>query len=595
MNKENRVLSVRDLEVKFQVRSNILTAIRKVSFDVYDGEILAIVGESGSGKSVVTKTFTGMLEANGWISQGSIVYRPTQEAIEDPKAYFKSAVDLVNLQKPLISDDVVKFVSKRNNKVVKKLLNKIKEYKTYNPITLDESEDKGITEGLYTETIAKNIATNEQKLQDAKNKLAIWKEKIEFAGNNRVFKKIALLENEIKELEFVRTIIDSKEVRNQAIANVFEEINLINQDTAKVRPLSMSERMKVKKIIKHVETFIETKVAFDEETKLMIKQYFKKRYTLTRFESELKDLVNEIIENNSINEEHFNNILLDWKKIEHSSLVNKLRAAKEIRQLRGKTIATIFQDPMTSLNPLLTVGFQISEVLRKQLGMSKKEAKAEAIELLRKVGIPNPEKRYNDIPGRYSGGMRQRVVIAIALACRPKVLICDEPTTALDVTIQAQILKLIKDLQKEYNFSVIFITHDLGVVASISDRIAVMYAGQVIEIGTSKDIFEDAKHPYTWALLSSLPQLGTKGTDLYSIAGTPPSLFNGIEGDAFAPRNDYALELDYIHEPPMFKVSETHYAKTWLLDKRAPKVKRPEQLNNLKQIIQDSAKKTTKE
>ena len=253
----------------------------------------------------------------------------------------------------------------------------------------------------------------------------------------------------------------------------------------------------------------------------------------------------------------------------------KFRTNDEWRHIRGKRIATIFQDPMTSLNPLRKIGSQIAEVVTLHRGMNKADAKAEAIRLLQKVGIPNAEQRYYDYPFQYSGGMRQRVVIAIALACAPDILICDEPTTALDVTIQAQILNLIKELKKEFGFTVLFITHDLGVVAEVADRVAVMYAGQIIEYGTVNDIYYDPKHPYTWALLSSLPQLGEKGETLYSIPGTPPSLFNEIKGDAFAPRNPYAMEIDFVKEPPMFKVSETHYAKTWLLDPRAPKVERP--------------------
>lgn len=259
----------------------------------------------------------------------------------------------------------------------------------------------------------------------------------------------------------------------------------------------------------------------------------------------------------------------------------KIHSIPNWLKIRGSRIATIFQDPMTSLNPLLRIGSQISEVLMLHRGMSKEEAEKEAISLLEKVGIKDAEKRLNDYPFQYSGGMRQRVVIAIALACAPDILICDEPTTALDVTIQAQILNLIIELKKEYGFTVVFITHDLGVVAEIADRVAVMYAGQIVEYGTADDIFYHSKHPYTWSLLSSLPQLGEKGENLYSIIGTPPSLFNKIEGDAFAPRNPYALEIDFVKEPPMFKVSETHYAKTWLLDPRAPKVERPKILEEI--------------
>ena len=254
---------------------------------------------------------------------------------------------------------------------------------------------------------------------------------------------------------------------------------------------------------------------------------------------------------------------------------------KDWENIRGKEIATIFQDPMTSLNPIRTIGSQIAEVIIKHRGKTPKEAKQLAIELMEKTGIPNAAQRYDEYPFQYSGGMRQRIVIAIALACRPKILICDEPTTALDVTIQAQILDLIKDLQKEYGFTTIFITHDLGVVASIADRVAVMYAGQIIEIGKSEEIFYNPKHPYTWSLLSSLPQLSEKGEELYYVPGTPPSLYKEIAGDAFAFRSLYAMEIDFKAEPPMFEVSPTHFAKTWLLDPRAPKVDTPEKIKQL--------------
>ena len=265
----------------------------------------------------------------------------------------------------------------------------------------------------------------------------------------------------------------------------------------------------------------------------------------------------------------------------HGQDIAKFTTNAEWQPIRGKKIATIFQDPMTSLNPLLTIGFQISEVLRLHHGLSKKEAKAEAIRLLKKVRIPNAESRYNDYPFQYSGGMRQRVVIAIALACRPEILICDEPTTALDVTVQAQILSLIKELQEEYHWTTIFITHDLGVVANVADRIAVMYGGQVVEYGTVEDVFYRPAHPYTWALLCSLPQLGTKDEPLSYIKGNPPSFSGEIIGDAFAPRNVYAMNIDFVKEPPMFQISETHMAKTWLLDPRAPKVQKPKVIEEL--------------
>ncbi|MBR4122327.1 MAG: ABC transporter ATP-binding protein [Erysipelotrichaceae bacterium] len=259
----------------------------------------------------------------------------------------------------------------------------------------------------------------------------------------------------------------------------------------------------------------------------------------------------------------------------------KVKFTEDWQQIRGARIATVFQDPMTSLNPVITIGQQIMTVILKHQKCSNAEARERTIDIMRKVGIPDPESRFDDYPFEYSGGMRQRIVIAIALSCQPKILICDEPTTALDVTIQAQIIRLIKDLQKELGFTTVFITHDLGVVANIAERVAVLYGGQIIELGTVEDVFYDPRHPYTWALLSSLPQLSEKGTDLFSIPGTPPSLYNKIVGDAFAPRSQYAMAIDLKEEPPMFQVSDTHFAKTWLLDPRAPKVEIPKNIQNL--------------
>ncbi len=252
-----------------------------------------------------------------------------------------------------------------------------------------------------------------------------------------------------------------------------------------------------------------------------------------------------------------------------------VKREKDWLKIRGHEIAMIMQDPMTSLSPLKTIGVQIMEAVLLHQKVGRAEAKKRTIRYLSDVGIQEPEKRFNQYPHEFSGGMRQRVVIAIAIACNPRILICDEPTTALDVTIQAQILDLIKELQHKYRLSVILITHDLGVVANIADRVAVMYAGDIIEIGTCEEIFYDPKHPYTWALLSSLPQVGVKGTDLFSIPGTPPNLYTEVKGDAFAPRNPQALKIDFVKKPPYFEVSPTHKAKTWLLDSRAPKVSPP--------------------
>ena len=261
--------------------------------------------------------------------------------------------------------------------------------------------------------------------------------------------------------------------------------------------------------------------------------------------------------------------------------LTKFKTEKEWLTVRGKQIAMVLQDPMTSLNPLKTIGAQIVEAIELHQGLHGEAAHREMISVLTDVGINNPERRAKQYPHEFSGGMRQRVVIAIAVACRPQILICDEPTTALDVTIQAQILGLIRDLKEKYNLTTVYITHDLGVVANVADRIAVMYAGDIVEIGLCEEVFYKSKHPYTWALLSSLPQLGVKGEPLYSIHGTPPNLFYEVKGDAFAPRNPKALKIDFVKRPPYFDVSPTHKARTWLLDPRAPKIDPPEAVMKL--------------
>ena len=248
------------------------------------------------------------------------------------------------------------------------------------------------------------------------------------------------------------------------------------------------------------------------------------------------------------------------------------------REIRGKRIAMVFQDPMTSLDPTMNIKKQLTEGMKQHLKLSKEELDKRALELLEQVGITNPEAVLKQYPHQLSGGMRQRVVIAIALSCNPEILICDEPTTALDVTIQARILQIIQEIQKKYHIAVIYITHDLGVVAKVADDIHVMYAGKIVESGTADDIFYDPRHPYTWGLLSSMPDFDTKAERLYTIPGNPPNLLERITGDAFAPRNEYALAIDYEQEPPMFQINEHHSAATWLLHPQAPKVEMPAML-----------------
>ena len=296
--------------------------------------------------------------------------------------------------------------------------------------------------------------------------------------------------------------------------------------------------------------------------------------SLDLIEGEVLALVGESGSGKSVLTKTFTGMLEDNGRIAQGSIdyrgqdLTALTSNKEWEKIRGAKIATIFQDPMTSLDPINTIGSQITEVIVKHQGKTAKEAKEMAIDYMNKVGIPDAEKRFEEYPFQYSGGMRQRIVIAIALACRPDILICDEPTTALDVTIQAQIIDLLKTLQNEYHFTII-------------------YAGEIVEYGTVEEVFYDPRHPYTWSLLSSLPQLADDKGELYSIPGTPPSLYTELKGDAFALRSDYAMQIDFEQKAPQFSVTDTHWAKTWLLHENAPKVEKPEVIADLHDKIRD--------
>ena len=274
-----------------------------------------------------------------------------------------------------------------------------------------------------------------------------------------------------------------------------------------------------------------------------------------------------------------NAIINDGQILFHNNgkIVDLLKLSKKTlrREINGQQIAMVFQDPMTSLDPTMTIGDQIVEGMLLHKKISSSEAYERAVELLNLVGIVDAQKHMKSYPHQLSGGMRQRIGISSAVSCSPKVLICDEPTTALDVTIQARILNLIKDLQKHLELSVIYITHDLGVVAKVADFVHVMYAGKIVEYGTAEEIFYDPRHPYTWGLLAAMPDLETDDKRLYSIPGSPPNLLHEPAGDSFSARNKYAMKIDERIAPPLFQISETHFAATWLLHPNAPKVEMP--------------------
>ncbi len=576
MDEKKVILSIKDLGVKFHVRGRELTAIRGVSLDIYKGESIAIVGESGSGKSVFTKTFAGMLDSNGFVSDGSIV-----------------------LNDDTLSDTVVAYDEKTKGYVQKcwEQLNEASKLEfgaeTYNKMQALEAEKvaKSTLSAGQEMEYEKKIADLQHEITQDRNQLQVLSNKDE----------IKPLEAKVKENEKTLEALKKQKAKAEKQA---KEAGRSDKDFNEHYHHQMSE------LKAQYEKEITQEIS--EETKARNERIAKEIYlSCGRFSQRkrnkavpalLKDLKQAMTEGKDLNDEDTLNKVFDEvtfrvryldetdTQLHGYCVLNlaKFKDEKDWMQVRGKRVATIFQDPMTSLNPVITIGKQITSVIRKHQNVSEIEARRKAIELMYKVGIPEAEKRFDDYPFEYSGGMRQRIVIAIALSCQPDILICDEPTTALDVTIQAQILKLIKDLQKEFGYTIVFITHDLGVVANIAERVAVMYAGQVVELGTVEEVFYDPRHPYTWAMLSALPQLATKGEELFSITGTPPSLYNKIKGDAFAPRNTHALKIDTLEDSPMFQVSETHWAKTWLEDPRAPKVEKPEIINGIHEKLIDS-------
>lgn len=566
------LLSVKDLIVKFHVRGRVLTAIRGVSLDIYENESIAIVGESGSGKSVFTKTFAGMLDSNGFIDNGKIIFSDEE-----------------------LSDTVVKL-NDNAKKVIAENKKKLDEYSrlefgadTYKAILELESEkrrradlSKEEAEAYEKELLElKHERTNTFNLKQTYDP-SKEKDKIKEAG-----KKISELDTKIRAFE------KEHEQKVKERANSLAHDTAYNQEfDKKMAELKAKHAKEVSEAIS-AETEARNEI-LAKEVYLSVGRFgFRKRMKqnnalLDALKEAMKlgvDLSDEEQRNAVFDKVTFRVKYLDEnsERLHGICILNlaNIRDGRDWSQIRGTKIATVFQDPMTSLNPIITIGKQITSVIMKHQDCTENEARIRALDLMDKVGIPNPEARFDDYPFQYSGGMRQRIVIAIALSCQPKILICDEPTTALDVTIQAQILKLLKDLQKEFNYTIVFITHDLGVVANIADRVAVLYAGQIVEVGTVEEVFYDPRHPYTWALLSSLPQLAERNTTLYSITGTPPSLYNSIVGDAFAPRNPYCMKIDTLEEPPMFKVTDTHYTKTWLLHPDAPKVEKPEGIQNI--------------
>jgi len=578
------LLSLKDVDVKFNVRGRILTAIRHVSLDIYEHESLAIVGESGSGKSVLTKTFAGMLDSNGFISNGSIIFsddelsKTTVKVDDRREKFLNKMIEALNGYS-VLERGAGEYVAIEQKKA------EIAQAKSLTP---DEEadfarrikalEDDIIDRTNYMVTLDHKNAQDAQEIRELIQKLKEWKNQIIAVKKERA--TLISTRNQSYESDGERRKADDDYIA----ALEAKRLQRMSEEETPGNPYGLSEKILKRNRILAYEILLSIG-RYPKKNQIIFTRKLKKAFKMAMCIGE--DLDDQVVRNKIFEvctfRVDFRNYDEETKTLNGYSIIDcaKVKYTKDWQQIRGCRIATVFQDPMTSLNPVLTIGKQISTVILKHQKCSQEEARKRTLDIMAKVGIPEPEKRYDDYPFQYSGGMRQRIVIAIALSCQPKILICDEPTTALDVTIQAQIIRLIKDLQHQLGYTTVYITHDLGVVANVAERVAVLYGGQIVELGTVEDIFYEPKHPYTWALLSSLTQLAEKGDDLFSIPGTPPSLYNKIIGDAFAPRNAYAMAIDRVKEPPMFQINDHHWAKTWLLDPRAPKVEPPKIIQNL--------------
>ena len=547
MENKEIVLSVKNLKVNFSTDHGYVQAVRGVSFDLYKGETLCIVGESGSGKSVTSKTIMGILSANGRIASGSIMYEGEDltKVSEDEFHRIRGRKIGMIFQDPLSSLNPIMRIGKQiteamllNGNHLKKMREEIvaDEFVAYkNAITAYNSElNKGKETIKFLKSEKKkeierikNIAKNESdgKIYALKQDYGLEKVTIKHKYKNLINEESDASRRSELAKERVNAL---KEARDRFVSTKKDILN-----AAKEQSGANKEKLK------------ETKNDFDEKIKAAKSQ---KSASKVELKTKYAPVISETKAKYLAKNKEAKAKVKETKKQYYQEFLDEFYSGVDIIEARKHYYAKIKITP--------------------------EEAKEKALKIMEEVGIPSPETRFRQYPFEFSGGMRQRIVIAIALTADPDILICDEPTTALDVTIQAQILELINRLKRERNMTCIFITHDLGVVANMADRVAVMYAGKIVEYGTEEEIFYDPRHPYTWALLSSIPDVDSKER-LDAIPGTPPNLIYPPVGDAFALRSKYAMKIDFKKEPPLFKVSDTHYAATWLLDPRAPKVEMP--------------------
>ncbi len=546
------ILSIKNLKVSFKTDEGLVHAVRGVSFDLYKGETLCIVGESGSGKSVTSKTVMGILSANAVIEDGSVIYEGEDLTKIDESEFHRIRGHKIGMvfQDPLSSLNPIMKVGKQ--------------------ITEAMLVNSDLMKRKYDALIAKEEAAFKSCL--AKKKGAYGKAQRMIENSDEAFsKQIYALSSAIEEAQYKAATINPRQKEMDALDQKYDVLFNETKDAAKKAELKNQKKAEMEPLL------AEMNAARDEASKEYVSIKETNSAKIKELQIAKKSAHKELsLKAKEMRKEADALFAKDAPALKAALKEKQKEAKAQIKAYRQEQKA-IYDKDMAQLKAdgASKEALEARTKTYKELfRITKAQAKAEALKVMKEVGIPQPEARFNQYPFEFSGGMRQRIVIAIALTANPEVLICDEPTTALDVTIQAQILELINRLKKERNMSVIFISHDLGVVANMADRVAVMYAGKIVEVGTANEVFYDPRHPYTWALLSSIPDLDSH-EKLEAIPGTPPYLLNPPKGDAFAARNKYAMAIDYEKEPPFFKITDTHYAATWLLDKRAPKAEKP--------------------
>lgn len=590
MANENKeiILSVKDLVIHFSTDHGYVQAVRGISFDLYKGETLCIVGESGSGKSVTSKSIMGILAGNGRIKSGSIMYEGEDltKVSEDEFHRIRGHKIGMIFQDPLSSLNPIIRIGKQitesmliNNDRLKKIYDdkiakELVDYKnalTERNAGIANAKDKIHFLKVDKEKVKQSYVLHHQEVDTKiyQRGQAAQGEIVDLSGEFNT--EIGPLEKEIDTLK-IKLSADSKNVELKAslleLQKKYDEKEAQFKTKIKAIKLAAKADQKLLYVDRQAEKVANKKACakieadYQKQIKIAKAEYKQIKHDLhARYDSEIK-------EKKAIYKARSKVVKAEVKAYA-ASLKNDYLAKREVILAKRKDAKT--EHAKATIKAELN---SLKEAYIASVKITPKEAKERALKIMEEVGIPQPEKRFKQYPFEFSGGMRQRIVIAIALTADPDILICDEPTTALDVTIQAQILELINRLKRERNLSVIFITHDLGVVANMADRVAVMYAGKIVEYGKADEIFYDPRHPYTWALLSSIPDVDSKER-LDAIPGTPPNMIYPPVGDAFAVRSKYAMAIDFKQEPPFFKVSDSHYAATWLLDPRAPKVEMP--------------------